>query len=200
MEEMVYNRIQVNAFLHWLGKTVYKIIGWRVEGEVPDIPKFVMIVAPHTSNWDFLIGLTASFSWRFAPFWIAKHSLFRWPLGALLKRLGGIPIDRAAAQNVIEQAAQFFEKHKKICLVITPEGTRKRVDKWKNGFYYIAKKAKVPIICAYMDYKRKVTGIGPIITASNDAEADMKIIRDFYNSIVGKIPENFGEIQISPRR
>ena len=116
-----------------------------------------------------------------------------------MKRLGGVPIDRAAAHDVIEQATQFFQKHPQARLVITPEGTRKRVDKWKNGFYYIAKKAKVPIVCAYIDYKRKVTGIGPIIIPSDNAEADMKIIRDFYQTIVGKKPENFGEIQILPR-
>jgi 1-acyl-sn-glycerol-3-phosphate acyltransferase len=199
MEDITQKRIKVNIVLYWIGKIVYKITGWRVEGKVPDIPKFIMIVAPHTSNWDFPVGLMASFSWRYAPFWIAKHSLFRWPLGGVLKRLGGIPINRAAAQNFIEQAAQFIEKHKNISLVITPEGTRKRVDKWKNGFYYIAKKAKVPIVCAYLDFKRKVCGIGPVIIPSDSVEADMQIIRDFYLTIAGKRPENFGEIRISLR-
>jgi 1-acyl-sn-glycerol-3-phosphate acyltransferase len=131
------------------------------------------------------------------PFWLGKHSLFRGPLGTVLKGLGGIPINRASSHNVVEQAAQAFHNYERFLLAITPEGTRKKVDRWKSGFYNIAKAAKVPIVCAFIDYKRKVTGVGPTIFPGDDIHADMQKIREFYSSVTSKYPELAGNVEIS---
>ncbi len=188
-------RFDNNRFTIWLGRVVYKMIGWQVEGSVPEsVPKSVMIVAHHTSNWDFPIGLFGSFALNIKPFWIGKHSLFNWPMGRLMRWLGGIPIDRRHSKDFVKHAIQLLNDHEKLMLVIAPEGTRKRVDQWKSGFYYIANGASVPIICAFIDYKRKVTGIGPIIMPTGDIQADLQKIRAFYQTITAKKPENVGEM------
>lgn len=198
MDNASLKRIGVNGFFHWIGKTAYKLTGWRTEGEVPEeIPKAVLIVAHHTSNWDFPVGLMASFIWKIKPFWLAKHTLFRWPMGVVLKRLGGIPIDRRSSRNVVEQATRFFQITDNLLLTITPEGTRKKVTQWKSGFYHIAKAAGVPIVCAFIDYKRKIAGIGPTIFPTDDVIADMQKIREFYSTVTGKYPELAGTVEIS---
>ena len=126
----------------WLGRFALTLAGWRFEGKLPDVPKFVMIVAPHTSNWDFPIGLMAKFSLHLGCRFIAKHSLFWWPLGAFLRQVGGLPVNRAAAGDLVEQTAAKFKERASLVLVITPEGTRARVDnKWKSGFHRIARAA-----------------------------------------------------------
>jgi 1-acyl-sn-glycerol-3-phosphate acyltransferase len=197
MENLALKKMGVNRLFHWIGKIAFKLTGWQTEGRIPDIPKAVVIVAHHTSNWDFLAGLMATYIWRVKPFWLAKHSLFRWPMGGLLKWLGGIPINRATAHNVVEQAAQAFQNYERFLLAITPEGTRKKVNQWKSGFYHIAKAAKVPIVCGFIDYKRKVTGIGPTIFPTDDIRADMEKIREFYSTVNGKYPELAGNVEIS---
>jgi 1-acyl-sn-glycerol-3-phosphate acyltransferase len=180
MENLALEKMSVNRFFHWIGKTAYKLSGWQVESRIPDIPRAVVIVV-----------------WRVKPFWLGKHSLFRGPLGGILKGLGGIPINRASSHNVVEQAAQAFREYERFLLAITPEGTRKKVDRWKSGFYNIAKAAKVPIVCAFIDYKRKVTGVGPTIFPGDDIRADMQQIREFYSSVTGKHPELAGNVEIS---
>ena len=185
--------------LHWLAKTILGAFGWRTEGVLPAASKYVIVGAPHTSNWDFVLMLALALVFRIKVSWMGKHTLFRWPLGALLKRLGGIPIDRTARHNVVEQAVQAFHNSESLILLITPEGTRKKVPYWKTGFYYIAQAANVPIVLAFADYKRKVGGVGPTIVPSGDIEADMRIIRDFYADIVGKYPDQAGDIQVLPR-
>src|SRR4030042_2574941 len=157
-------RCKVNPFFHWLGKFILRISGWRVERKLPDISKAVLIAAHHTSNWDFIIGLMASFVWKIEAFWLAKHTLFRWPLGGFLKWLGGIPVNRNSSYKIVDQVIEAFQNNEKLLITMTPEGTRKKVEKWKSGFYYIAKGAGIPIICVFIDYGRKTCGIGPIIT------------------------------------
>ncbi len=199
MPELFTNRMNVNNFSAWIGRVIYKLIGWRVEGEFPRFPKSVVIVAHHTSNWDFAVGYPASLIYRIKGYWVGKHTLFKKPFGSLMRWLGGIPLDRTSSKNFVDQVIQTFDKHKELLLVIAPEGTRKRVDKWKTGFYYIAKGAKVPIICAFLDYKRKVAGFGLVIKPSDDEEGDMNKIREFYKSITAKLPENTGDIIIFPK-
>lgn len=183
MNQLVGRRMGVNPLMCWFGKITLKLAGWRTEGEVPAARKSVMIVAPHTSNWDFPIGLMASFALRIKPYWIGKHTLFRWPLGPFFRMMGGIAIDRRASQKMVQRAIQAFKEHEEFLLVLTPEGTRKKVQEWKTGFYHIAKGAQVPIICAFLDYRRKVVGIGPVITASGNMEADVSRIKSFYAEI-----------------
>ncbi len=190
-------RIRRNNIFYWIGKIAYKLSGWKTEGEFPDLPKSVVIVAHHTSNWDLPVGLMASFIFRMKAYWIGKHTLFRWPIGGLLKRLGGIPVNRNKTENIVDQVVEVFRERSEFMLVVTPEGTRKKVERWKSGFYRIAKEAEVPIVCAYLDYKRKVTGIGPVIFPNEDREEALRKIREFYDKVTAKFPEKRGPVTFS---
>jgi len=181
---------------YWLAKTLLRLFGWRVAGPAPDLPKYVLVVAPHTSNWDFLVMLALAATLRLKVTWMGKHTLFRPPFGRIMRRLGGLPINRSARHNAVEQAIESFRTSDRLELAILPEGTRKRAPYWKSGFYHIARGANVPIALGFADYQRKVGGIGRVFMPSGDIEADMAIIRDFYTGIVGKRPEQFGEIQL----
>jgi 1-acyl-sn-glycerol-3-phosphate acyltransferase len=173
-----------------------RLFGWHAIGALPDIPKGVLVVAPHTSNWDFVVMLLLAMALGIKTTWMGKHTLFRPPLGWLMRRLGGLPINRSARHNVVEQAIQSFRDRDRLILAVLPEGTRKRTTHWKSGFYHIANGARVPLILGFADYKRKVGGIGPVFMPSGDIEADMAVIRDFYSGMVGKRPEQFGEIRL----
>jgi 1-acyl-sn-glycerol-3-phosphate acyltransferase len=166
-----------------------KTFGWRREGRLPDIPKFVMVAAPHTSNWDFPIFMAFMFSFKMKPSWLGKDSLFRWPFGGFFKFLGGIPITRSQPGDVVAQSVQAFKDRVKMVMVVAPEGTRKKVRHWKTGFYYIAHGANVPIVLSFLDYFRKTGGFGPTIMQTGNIEIDMKTIRDFYDKITAKIPD-----------
>ena len=181
---------------HWLANMVLKLFGWRAEGSLGGQPKCVLIVAPHTSNWDFPVMLLLAVALRLKVTWMGKHTLFRPPFGWIMRRLGGLPIDRGARHNMVEQAVESFRTHDRMVLAILPEGTRKRTPFWKSGFYHIAVGAHVPIALGFADYRRKVGGIGGVIVPSGDVDADMAIIRDFYSGIIGKRPDQFGEIRL----
>ena len=176
-----------------------RVIGWKVEGVLPDVDKLVIIVAPHTSNWDLPIGyivghgLELLSTWRYG--FMAKDSAFMWPLGILIRWMGGIPIDRISPQNIVEQMIAAFNHYDRLMLAITPEGTRSKTSYWKSGFYRIAAGARVPIALAFLDYKRKVGGLGPTIFPSGDMAADMETIRRFYSGVTAKHPELVGEIR-----
>jgi len=181
---------------HWLANMVLKLFGWRAEGSLGGQPKCVLIVAPHTSNWDFPVMLLLAVALRLKVTWMGKHTLFRPPFGWIMRRLGGLPIDRGARHNMVEQAVESFRTHDRMVLAILPEGTRKRTPFWKSGFYHIAVGAHVPIALGFADYRRKVGGIGGMIVPSGDVDADMALIRDFYSGIIGKRPDQFGEIRL----
>jgi 1-acyl-sn-glycerol-3-phosphate acyltransferase len=180
----------------WLANMVLGLSGWRAIGALPDSPKGVLVVAPHTSNWDFLVMLLLAVALGIKTTWMGKHTLFRPPFGWLLRWLGGLPIDRTARHNVVEQAIESFRSRDRLILAVLPEGTRKRTAYWKSGFYHIANGARVPLILGFADYKRKVGGIGPVFMPSGDIEGDMAVIRDFYTGMQGKQPEQFGEIRL----
>jgi len=175
----------------WLGLMFLKLMGWRVEGEIPDIKKFVIIAAPHTSNWDFPITLAVCFAMKMKIYWMGKAAMFRWPFAAALRWLGGIPIDRSKSHNVVEQSIQAFHKLEKLIMVVPPEGTRKKVSYWKTGFYHIAQGANVPIVLGFLDYRRKVGGIGPTFHPTGHIEKDIQTIRNFYAAITGKRQSQF---------
>jgi 1-acyl-sn-glycerol-3-phosphate acyltransferase len=179
-----------------LARLLLKLFGWRIVGTPPDIPKYLIVFAPHTSKWDLPIGYAIAVASRLHPSWLGKHVLFRPPFGGLLRLIGGISVDRRARNNAVEQVIQVFPKRERLALAITPEGTRKKTAYWKTGFYYIALGAQVPILLAFLDYRRKIGGFGPLITPSGDIEADMRIMRDFFTPISGKYPEQAGEIQL----
>jgi 1-acyl-sn-glycerol-3-phosphate acyltransferase len=160
--------------------------GWRLEGELPDVAKLVLIVAPHSSWWDGIFGLLFKVALGIDITFMAKRELFRWPLGPLLRSLGGVPIRRAAPGDVVAQMVERFRASERLWLGIEPEGTRKAVAKWKSGFWHIARQVGVPILPAYFDYPRKVIGLGPLFWPTDDKDADLAALRAFYAPFKGK--------------
>jgi 1-acyl-sn-glycerol-3-phosphate acyltransferase len=195
---MLKKGLSPNKFMAWLGLMFLKSMGWRVEGEIPDLKKFVLIAAPHTSNWDFPITLAVAFALKMKIYWMGKAAMFCWPFAAALRWLGGIPIDRSKSQNVVEQSIQAFHKLEKLIMVVPPEGTRKKVNYWKTGFYHIAQGANIPIVLGFLDYRRKVGGIGPIFYPTGYIEKDMQTIKAFYAAITGKRQSQFGNAALMP--
>ncbi len=178
--------------MRWCAGFILKIFGWKVVSGVPDgVKKAVVTMAPHTSNWDFVIGRLAFATQGVRVSVMIKKESFFFPVGPVLKALGGIPVDRRHSQNTVKTITQHFEDAEKFYLIITPEGTRKRVDRWKKGFYFIAENAKVPILMGYLDYRKKEGGIGPMITPSGDFEKDFAQIQAFYRGKHARHPEKF---------
>jgi len=175
-----------------ISRLIYFIIGWKYEGDVPkDITKAIFLLAPHTSNIDFYVGRLYCWIKGIPIKLLIKKEAFKGPMGWLLKKAGGIPVDRSRATSKVIQVANMFDEYDPMLLGIAPEGTRKLAKKWKMGFYHIAVQANVPILLSYFDYKRKVAGVGPPFYPTGDAEKDMKVIEDFYRDITAKYPEQF---------
>lgn len=184
-----------NAFARLLGKLVLKLAGWRLKGEVPASRDMVIIAAPHTSNWDFILLMAAAYSFGLSINWLGKASLFPPVLGTFLKYLGGIPIDRSRRLNMVEQLTERVAEGTGTTLVVPPSGTRKKTDHWKSGFYRIAEAARIPIVCGYLDYARKEAGLGPAFIPS-DLSADMDRLRAFYDPITPRFPERKSIIRL----
>lgn len=166
-----------------LGRLILRLVGWRIDNALPDLPKFVVTAGPHSSNWDFIVAIGFVFAVYLDVHFLAKAEVFRGPLGWVMRWLGGIPVDRSRPQGMVEDAAAMFAKHDRFVLAIAPEGTRKPVEKWKSGFYRIALAAGVPIVPGYFDNGRKAIGFGPVMYPSGDAEADIAALRAFYAPI-----------------
>ena len=174
---------------YWLARCCLWLAGWKVVGELPPDKKFVLVGAHHTSNWDLLFGLCGIFIFRLKASWMGKDVLFKWPLGIIMRSLGGIAIDRSSHHGVVEETAEQFKNAEKLVILIAADGTRKKMECWKSGFYWIAHKAQVPIVCAYLDYARKQACIGLSFTPTGNVKQDMDRIRDFYKNIKGRKPE-----------
>jgi 1-acyl-sn-glycerol-3-phosphate acyltransferase len=170
------------------GAAYLRTNGWRIEGPPPDVDKAVLIAAPHTSNWDLPYMLATASVLGVRLSWLGKRDLFRGPMGPVFRRLGGLPVDRGAPQNLVRQAVEWFAGTPRLLLAIAPSGTRSRVAHWKSGFYHIARGAGVPVLCTFLDYGRKVAGVGPAIMPTGDVRADMDRIRAFYEGIAGRYP------------
>ncbi|MGZ5039055.1 MAG: lysophospholipid acyltransferase family protein, partial [Usitatibacter sp.] len=155
------------------GKTVLGLLRWRVEGEVPDLPKFVIAVAPHTSNWDFVIGAAAMFALDLRLSFIGKHTLFRWPFDAVLRWMGGIPVDRSVPHGLVGDAVEAFACVDQRILAIAPQGTRKPVPRFKSGFLHIARGARVPVLLASLDYAARCLRLGPAFMPGDDIDAEL---------------------------
>jgi 1-acyl-sn-glycerol-3-phosphate acyltransferase len=184
----IHETIAIRALVRWLALAFLKLTGWRIAGRPPEAPRYVIIAAPHTSNWDFIYTLCLAFAFRIRPQIMMKDTWFRWPLGALFRWLGAMPIDRSRAHNVVAQSIEAFQRREEMVLVVPPAGTRRRVVRWKTGFYHIAHGAGVPIALGYLDYRHKLGGFGPTVATTGDLEGDMRRIRDFYRGISGKHP------------
>lgn len=179
----------VARLVRWILTRPYRWQGWRAVGVVPEPRKFVLIAAPHTSNWDFpnFLGLTTDLGIR--PYFMGKLSLFRWPMAGFMRQMGGIPIDRRTSQNYVQQMADEFHRRTEFILTVAPEGTRGKVQKWKTGFYQIALAAKVPIVVGMMDYGRRTGGLGPTIWPTGDFRADMEKVLAVYRECIPRFPE-----------
>lgn len=171
----------------------YGLAGWKVEGTAPETDKFVVIAAPHTSNWDLLFMLGVAYKFRIRLNWMGKSGLFKPPFGWLMKALGGIPIDRSKANNVVSQMVEIYNDADELAVAIPPEGTRSKVRVWKTGFYNIAHGAGVPIALGFLDYPRKVGGIGGVMTTTGDYDTDLEEIKAFYAKITAKHDEKYNE-------
>jgi 1-acyl-sn-glycerol-3-phosphate acyltransferase len=180
-----------NRFTRFLGQIYTALIGWRFAGEIPNLPKFVLIVAPHTSNIDFPIGLAPLFALGLRLSFMAKSSLFWEPLGTYLRWLGGASIDRKGAGSYVDGAIAQFERQDQFILVITPEGTRTKVDRWKTGFYHIAHGAGVPILPLTFDYGRRQYRFGLPYMPSDDMEKDINTLKNFFNASQARKPDQF---------
>ncbi|MBK8046269.1 MAG: lysophospholipid acyltransferase family protein [Anaerolineales bacterium] len=187
------------SFVQKLWYAWYRSMGWDAEYVEPGIDKYVIIVAPHTSNLDFLIGFIFSRAYPLPfPRFIAKKSAFVGPIGWLGRAVGGIPVDRTQRTNFVDQVAEQFNLHEQFVVAITPEGTRSKVTYWKSGFYHIARAAGVPIVMATIDYGKKQIRYGAVLYPSGDLDADMEKIRKFYEGATGRHPERQGAIEIQP--
>ncbi len=188
MAKTVYDTRAIRAMLRLLARFLYRSFGWRTAGDPPASLKYVIIAAPHTSNWDFFFTVCLAFIYRLKPQMMMKAEWFFWPMGPLFRWLGAIPIDRSRANNIVAQSIAAFEASEEMVLVVPPAGTRRKVLHWKTGFYHIANGAGVPIALGYLDYRRKVGGFGPTVMPSGNIDSDMVVIRRFYAGISGKHP------------
>ena len=176
------------AFRYFFGVAL-RLAGWRVVGKLPDIPKFVVVGAPHTSNWGFVMFVALAFVLEGDLRYMGKKELFYWPYGGFFRWCGGVPVDRSKHHGLVEQTVCAIQASDHFQLVITPEGTRKKVGHWKQGFYYIAEQAGIPIVAGFVDSRTKTCGIGPTFTLTDGMEADIKTIQAFFKDKVGINPE-----------
>ena len=185
--------------LKTLSRTILKLAGWHIDVTLPKEKKFVLIGAPHTTNWDLPIALLCFWAVSLRITWVGKKQLFIGPLNYFFRALGGLPVDRSVSTGFIEQVAQLFKDREQMVFGLTPEGTRSRTEHWKTGFYYLALAAKVPLCLAYIDYPSRTIGFGKMITPSGDIDKDFEQIKLFYQDKKGKHPKNQGPIRIKER-
>ncbi len=190
--------------LRIISSIIFKLCGWTLEGDIPGgIDKCVIIVAPHTSNFDFFIGLPPAYRLRLPVRYLIKQEWLNHPLvGRFFHGTGAVGVDRSSRNSMVAQMAEFLTDTDGVALVFPPEGTRKRNPRWKTGFYYVALQAKVPIVFAALDYGRKKVTVGPAFTPSGDFAADMDVIREAYRDVRPRYPEKFAlpEYEEPPRR
>lgn len=184
----IFNTPILSGIFHYMARFYMRLFGWRVDGNLPDLPKFILIGAPHTSNWDFVLFLGVIFTLKANVKFMGKADLFRPPHGWFFYFCGGVPVDRKKSTGLVEQMVEACNKSKRFILTIAPEGTRHHVTEWKRGFYHIAKGAGVPIVTAIVDGKQKAVHIGQIFHPTDDIEADMKAITGIFEGVVGINP------------
>ena len=174
--------------LQLAGRTVLRLLGWRITGEIPDLPKFVIAVAPHTSNWDFVVGMAAMFALDLRLAFLGKHTLFHGPFAPLVRWMGGIPVDRSKPHGVVADAVAEFARMDRRILALAPEGTRRRGAELKSGFLHIARGAHVPVLLAALDYEARCVRLGPCVECGEDVEAERARIAAHFAAVRGKHP------------
>jgi 1-acyl-sn-glycerol-3-phosphate acyltransferase len=180
-----------------LAKFLLRVSGWRTQVIPPHTSSYVLIGAPHTTNWDFLLALVLIIVEGIPMRIMGKDTLFRWPLGIFMRSIGAIPVNRRERTSMVDQLAQKFSQDPDLVIAIAPEGTRSKVHYWRSGFYYIALKANVPIVMGYLDHGTKTVGLGPSLKPTGDINADFEVIREFYRDKIGKYPHKQGPIELA---
>ncbi len=175
----------------WLGRSVLKIMGWRVEGSIPDLKRFILIGAPHTSNWDFVLAMAAILGLNLRMRWMAKHTIFKPGVVWFMEWLGGIPTDRTNPKTIVDNVARIAKREKGVIIGLTPEGTRKKVEKWKTGFLRIAKALDCPILMVGLNFPGKIIFIGDLFHPSGDNDSDLVAIKEYYGQFQGRHPSRF---------
>jgi len=191
MHLTIFETPLINTLARWISVSILRLLGWRLEGNIPSEQKYVLIAAPHTSNWDFPYTLMVCFALRLRVYWMGKASLFPPVVGHIMHWLGGIAVDRSRSGNLVQSTVDAFHANQRLTVIVPPEGTRGKVTHWKTGFYYIALGAGVPIALGYLDFSRKTAGIGKMFIPTGDLIADMEEIKQFYSGVNGKNPQQF---------
>jgi 1-acyl-sn-glycerol-3-phosphate acyltransferase len=187
---------QRGRFAALMGRLCLRMVGWKAAGDPPHKNKFIIVAAPHTSNWDLVLTLACTATFHLKISWLGKHTIFKAPFAGLMKRLGGIPVNRDNPHGVVRQMIDLFINSEYLILTISPSGTRKKRDHWKSGFYRIANEARIPLSLGYLDYANRIAGFGPSFIPTGNVKADMDIIRKFYAGIIGKYPEKAADIRL----
>ena len=180
-----------NFFTRGIARMILRLMGWRFDGTFPERKKMLLAVAPHTSNWDFFLGIAAVFAIGFRARWLGKHTIFKKPFGSYMKWMGGIPVDRGKAENVVDQVISRIRNAETIILGMAPEGTRKKVLRWKTGFYRIAQGAEIPIVPVSLDYREKKISVHPLFWPTGNQDADIAYLKELFGNVTAKYPEKF---------
>lgn len=180
-----------HPLLQKFGRAGLALAGWRIVGDIPPLPKFVAIVAPHTSNWDFPVGVLVMFALDLKVHWFGKDTLFRTPLGPLFRRLGGRPVNRAVPEGVVDEMVEIVRAEPRFILALAPEGTRKRVARWRTGFYRIAEQANIPVVPVSLDWSRRQCTIGAPMHPTGDIERDIAELQAVYRPEMARNPGAF---------
>ena len=193
MHHTIFDTPIIKTLLRYFSLAFLKISGWKIEGHLPSgSNKSVLIAAPHTSNWDLPYTLMVAFSLKLNIYWMGKEQIFKPPFYGLMRWLGGIPVRRETSNNLVAASIEAIKSATgPLQLIVPPEGTRSNTRYWKTGFYYIALGAQVPIVLAYMDYRKKISGLGPVFRPTGDIDADMLAIKAFYATFTGKNADQF---------
>ena len=191
MHFTIHDTPGVIHFMRLLSWLVLKLGGWKVVNVAPATGSYLIIAAPHTSNWDFPLGIAIAFHLRLKVYFIAKHTLFNGFAGPIMRWLGGVPLNRGASKNFVDASVEIYANSENLIFAIAPEGTRSSVGRWKTGFCHMAKGANVPLALAYFDFSKRIGGIGKMLNTTENIDADMQAIADFYEPVMGKYPNNF---------
>lgn len=186
--------------MRYIMKALLRLFGWKLVGQLPKDKKYVVIFAPHTSNWDFVLMLMVRFCFKMKIGYLGKHTLFKPPFGWFFRMFGGIPVERNSANNVVDQVAAIIKQKEEIQFALAPEGTRSYKPYWKSGFYHIALRAEVPIVMTFLNSKTKEIGIGDLLRPSGNQEQDLDVIRAFYKDKAGIRPELTSDIRFEEKR
>lgn len=174
-----------------IGTAGLRLLGWRIDAGFPNLPKTVIIVAPHTSNWDFVVAFLVYLALRLDATWYGKHTLFIWPFGRLWRYFGGVPVVRSQSSSVVELSVQEFNRRERMTLALAPEGTRKRVAEWRTGFYYVALGGGAAIVPVALDYPAKFVRFLPALVPTGDMERDLVVLRSHFRSAMALYPNDY---------